>query len=170
MRPALSAREITVHGRRNPGILAASMRPALSAREIRDRRADVVRHHERFNEARAFCAGNRSLAVRTLSSEPSFNEARAFCAGNRHQCRRLPIASNEASMRPALSAREIVPYRIEYDMTGFASMRPALSAREIYVRFISVRANDLASMRPALSAREIIRCRPSRRASRWRLQ
>ena len=68
----------------------------------------------RFNEARAFCAGNqRELSWQNYSSL-CFNEARAFCAGNRRVGARL-VRELPASMRPALSAREI----FKPDMTIF---------------------------------------------------
>ena len=41
-----------------------------------------------------------------------FNEARAFCAGNRRAIEIEPKAVAPASMRPALSAREIWKCRL----------------------------------------------------------
>ena len=59
-----------------------------------------------------------------------FNEARAFSAGNLHaDTADQPRAM--ASMRPAHSAREIVPTAERVRRWEFASMRPAHSAREI---------------------------------------
>ena len=76
------------------------MRPALSAREIRQA-TGVLKGA--FNEARAFCAGNR-FGRRAAS----FNEARAFCAGNRRRSTSpVDALAGLPSMRPALSAREI---------------------------------------------------------------
>ena len=143
MRPALSAREIPPHGAKRRACMKgiASMRPALSAREI-----------------------GRWLGIQLRPCYgPSFNEARAFCAGNRGQYRRRRRGvALEASMRPALSAREIsaVYGSVLRAEVRVASMRPALSAREI-PEFGAMLAGAVnASMRPALSAREIEVLRP----------
>ena len=86
----------------------------------------------RFNEARAFCAGNHDKRDRARARAVSFNEARAFCAGNR-QTSYSHLRNRDASMRPALSAREIVRRRAVLALAlRQASMRPALSAREIW--------------------------------------
>ena len=82
------------------------MRPAHSAREIKicgSGRGDLA---GRFNEARAFSAGNRVLDE-------------------------LVVVVDRASMRPAHSAREIWNDQEDRDFVDVASMRPAHSAREI---------------------------------------
>ena len=58
------------------------MRPAHSAREIRLNRNPNTRVRKRFNEARAFSAGNPATSGATASMAHCFNEARAFSAGN----------------------------------------------------------------------------------------
>ena len=116
------------------------MRPALSAREIR---ADL---HGR------------------VDGLPAFNEARAFCAGNRAPPRHTNGVLLPPSMRPALSAREITLFLAGRKASFYPSMRPALSAREIDPGEYESVADVLPSMRPALSAREI----PSRLAATQR--
>ena len=86
---------------------------------------------DRFNEARAFCAGN---CRRDRTSPPPgkcFNEARAFCAGNSLAALWRPVDPCAASMRPARFAREIFRTHPNQIHTRYASMRPARFAREI---------------------------------------
>ena len=64
------------------------MRPALSAREIASGECGHDAREGRFNEARAFCAGNQVHRVEHPCPSACFNEARAFCAGNRQIGRR----------------------------------------------------------------------------------
>ena len=156
----------------------ASMRPAHSAREIGHRPRARRLHRRRFNEARAFSAGNRPASQGVDAPTPRFNEARAFSAGNHAEraCGwRWPRRFNEAR---AFSAgnRGNCPILAWYT-TSFnearafsagnpccaaaglarrvASMRPAHSAREIPKEDKEkVEVKD-ASMRPAHSAREI---------------
>ena len=52
----------------------------------------AARSGNRFNEARALCAGNCPLYLQTHPAEPRFNEARALCAGN------CPEAYNNLSL------------------------------------------------------------------------
>ena len=204
MRPAHSAREILLASGPSASATVASMRPAHSAREIQRDRAVVFPHDRasmrpahsareiyrsfgvpragrlRFNEARAFSAGNQFNRYMRWEPLRGFNEARAFSAGNRPTSQASRCRTTCASMRPAHSAREI---RAVADMRASvcpASMRPAHSAREITPPrsrtarggscFNEARAfsagnpprpckdhttPELASMRPAHSAREI---------------
>ena len=58
------------------------MRPAHSAREIRHLLGGDAARAARFNEARAFSAGNPRTAPPCPPPACRFNEARAFSAGN----------------------------------------------------------------------------------------
>ena len=118
------------------------MRPALSAREIAEQSIERSGIEDRFNEARAFCAGNRPPVRRPARNTGRFNEARAFCAGNREVVMKS-TGEIRASMRPALSAREIVVVPDGMDVLFLASMRPALSAREI-TRVLGLRPMPVA--------------------------
>ena len=159
MRPAHFAREIAGATATIRALRLASMRPAHFAREIGAGRGGGQRRHRRFNEARAFCAGNWQARAARGPPASRFNEARAFCAGNwRGRPPRRPPATgfNEArafcagnwrghpgpgaghhgaSMRPAHFAREIRMGRRRGDDGQRASMRPAHFAREISPRW-----------------------------------
>ena len=89
-------------------------------------------HNLRFNEARAFSAGNQDRFMATLAAEDGFNEARAFSAGNLGLGGIRGARIAHASMRPAHSAREIQEGASLLDGGDAASMRPAHSAREIW--------------------------------------
>ena len=88
-------------------IALASMRPAHSAREISAAELHARAGGNRFNEARAFSAGNHRQSVGISDIEWGFNEARAFSAGNPAPVARKCALLIDASMRPAHSAREI---------------------------------------------------------------
>ena len=107
MRPAHYAREVSAGFQVSPADLLASMRPAHYAREVLDNGQFSTAGPQRFNEARALCAGSRCGEGVPRRPPRRFNEARALCAGSPPQPERPPAAPAAASMRPAHYAREV---------------------------------------------------------------
>ena len=160
MRPAHFAREIVNQLRIPDGVVVASMRPAHFAREIRFGPHRRWSNQRRFNEARAFCAGNYRWAqggglVRDQASMRPAHFAREI-RGDAP----ADTAHRRAPMRPAHFAREIFP--AQYGQTacraGFNEASAFCAGNfEVHRHFLRV---AVASMRPAHFAREIINFMP----------
>ena len=116
MRPAHYAREVRIQSNKAQAQMAASMRPAHYAREVRTSRHTAGRGSNRFNEARALCAGSQIRMQQHLQQI-------------------------HASMRPAHYAREVARKRDRRMRHHRASMRPAHYAREVPTGFNSSWAN-----------------------------
>ncbi len=109
----------------------ASMRPPLSAGEIIRSFEDGAIIGQRFNEAPAERGGNPAKCGTTSTGRSSFNEAPAERGGNPPSVKTCPALYGVASMRPPLSAGEILPEPVPAATVVVASMRPPLSAGEI---------------------------------------
>ena len=134
----------------------ASMRPAHQAREVLALGSLFSALRSRFNEARASSAGSTAKRRQLPQGQRRFNEARASSAGSIFAAA-SGVAAEEASMRPAHQAREVVPGRpgCPGERGGFNEARassagstPGSHARP---------PNRPASMRPAHQAREVRR-------------